>query len=565
MATRRQPRPVRPRAGDAIKYEKAIQQAYVTPLMLRIQRRFARAAAVDQAYRALDGEVSAVTAQPRSGVPTSAIQEALGRVNKYDRERLRKTFRSALGVDVNPFLLDAPTELYMQERVSDNVDLIKTIPPRMHDSLKARIEQLTRDKAFDQALLMQALRAEYKSTGYNLRRITRDQTQKLTKQLSEIRYRQLGIEGYRWETAGDGDVRPTHVANSGRVFRWDSPPPETGNPGRDIQCRCVAIPLVTRADRERLQRDAPSQGAPAAPAAAPAPSATPTRPAKPARPVRPRRRPVRKPAAKPTPPPPAGPLPRPQRKPTRHDAPDKAATDIIADGLQKPPPAGFGNQRALAAAKRIYGDQSIPVVDGATFDRMPGPAVIRGVTERKHLQSNMDGTAGGSGIFGDGQYYGTYKGMRTEALGYISEDGHIFAAKLTEDAVVVTADELIDLAIDPRVGKSATARAMLDSNNANVAMSHKIDAYWGGPEGDFLVVVNRNKLVVDERTMPGGELYERAETRIMEKRKRRNALWAKMDSSELTDAEHKELVAVERELHNRKWGALITEMGEQYE
>ena len=256
MASGQQPRPVRPRVGDAVKYERAIREAYVDPLMRRLQERFAEVAALDQAERALDGEVSKLVALPRAGVPLLLIQAALDRVNTYTRARVRLSFRAALGVDVNPFLIDATTTLFLQERISENVDLIKTIPPRLHDSLKARIEELTREAAFDQQALMQALRTEYRSTGYNVRRITRDQTQKLTKQLAEIRYRQLGIQGYQWQTAGDGDVRPTHVSNSGKFFRWDNPPAETGNPGNDIQCRCVAIPVVLKEDRERLQQQA---------------------------------------------------------------------------------------------------------------------------------------------------------------------------------------------------------------------------------------------------------------------------------------------------------------------
>ena len=256
MASNQQPRPVRPRKKDEKNYERAIRDAYVDPLMRRLQKRFAEVAALDQAQRALDAEVSSLIALPRAGVPLALIQAALDRVNTYTRERVRLSFRAALAVDVNPFLVDATTTVYMQERVAENVDLIKTIPPRLHDSLKVRIEELTREAAFDQQALMQALRTEYRSTGYNVRRITRDQTQKLTKQLAQIRYQQLGIQGYRWQTAGDGDVRPTHVANSGKFFRWDNPPAETGNPGNDIQCRCVAIPAVLKEDRARLQQQA---------------------------------------------------------------------------------------------------------------------------------------------------------------------------------------------------------------------------------------------------------------------------------------------------------------------
>jgi hypothetical protein len=46
---------------------------------------------------------------------------------------------------------------------------------------------------------------------------------------------------YIWRTAGDDKVRPSHAANEGERFAWDNPP-DTGHPGEDINCRCVAEP-----------------------------------------------------------------------------------------------------------------------------------------------------------------------------------------------------------------------------------------------------------------------------------------------------------------------------------
>ena len=56
----------------------------------------------------------------------------------------------------------------------------------------------------------------------------------------------MGISEYRWGTAGDERVRETHEANDGKVFRWDTPPAETGHPGNDVQCRCTARPIIPR-------------------------------------------------------------------------------------------------------------------------------------------------------------------------------------------------------------------------------------------------------------------------------------------------------------------------------
>ena len=48
---------------------------------------------------------------------------------------------------------------------------------------------------------------------------------------------------YIWRTRSDGNVRPNHAANDGRIFAWDTPP-ATGHPGEDYGCRCTAEPYA---------------------------------------------------------------------------------------------------------------------------------------------------------------------------------------------------------------------------------------------------------------------------------------------------------------------------------
>ena len=105
---------------------------------------------------------------------------------------------------------------------------------------------------FDQELLTKVIRKTYRSSGYNLRRIVRDQTNKTIGQLTHLRQQQVGIQSYQWLTSQDERVRPSHVRNSGLIFDWAKPPVETGHPGQDVLCRCSAIPIVTQATRRRL-------------------------------------------------------------------------------------------------------------------------------------------------------------------------------------------------------------------------------------------------------------------------------------------------------------------------
>ena len=247
----RQPGPVRPRIKDERIYEAALRRAYLDPIFKKLRTRLQLAQSAAAAERIL-AESSLALAVNAPNVPEEIIEENLEKIRAYHRARMTQAFRAALGVDIRLLLQEAGVQRFMAQKIVENVDLIRTIPPRMHDSLKKRLQAELLDAPFDQQRLTNLLRNEYKSSGYNLRRIVRDQNSKTIGGLTEIRQRQLGLEGYQWITSQDERVRPTHVANSGRYFLWSSPP-ATGHPGQDIQCRCTASPVVSQAARERIQ------------------------------------------------------------------------------------------------------------------------------------------------------------------------------------------------------------------------------------------------------------------------------------------------------------------------
>ena len=171
------------------------------------------------------------------------IIEALARVNLYNRHRLFQTFRKALSVDIRPFLTDAAVQAHMTEAITTNVNLIKTIPPRFHESLRERIGKEFADAPFDQQRLRKMLAQEYKSSGYNLRRLTRDQTQKLNANLSQMRQQQAGVEQYEVE-----DIRGREGStysfndNNGRIFQLGKP--TIGNGASWSRCPCAGAMLT---------------------------------------------------------------------------------------------------------------------------------------------------------------------------------------------------------------------------------------------------------------------------------------------------------------------------------
>lgn len=70
--------------------------------------------------------------------------------------------------------------------------------------------------------------------------IARDQTAKLVAELDRLRQEQIGVEEYEWNTARDERVRSRHAQQHGKRFNRSEPPPDTGHPGDEPNCRCLA-------------------------------------------------------------------------------------------------------------------------------------------------------------------------------------------------------------------------------------------------------------------------------------------------------------------------------------
>jgi len=85
--------------------------------------------------------------------------------------------------------------------------------------------------------------------------LAKQETSLMMAKYKETRYRDAGVEEYRWSCVIGSPlhpVRPSHKVLDGKIFRFDDPPVTTApgepqrrnNPGQDYNCRCSAIPIV---------------------------------------------------------------------------------------------------------------------------------------------------------------------------------------------------------------------------------------------------------------------------------------------------------------------------------
>jgi SPP1 gp7 family putative phage head morphogenesis protein len=186
-------------------------------------------------------------------VTTSTIRATAndqgGQIDLFNREQASRQLKRLLGIDVFAISPELTTEI--DAFTVDNVGLIESIPERYFAEI--------------QNTALRNLRAGNRSTEwrdelfqrYDVSKsraalIARDQTNKFNGELNRVRQEALGIDDYKWRTAGDERVRLSHQELEGLTFSWTDPerqPPE-GHPGQPIQCRCQAEP-----DIEAVLRD----------------------------------------------------------------------------------------------------------------------------------------------------------------------------------------------------------------------------------------------------------------------------------------------------------------------
>ena len=177
------------------------------------------------------------------------------RVKGYTRNEFYEVLRSAFKIDV--FVAEPDLTKMVEEWTAENVRLIKTIPEQYFENLQGIVSRGLQQGALggDMASDIKNL---YAVTNRRAQMIARDQVASLNGLISQKRQTAAGITFYQWSTSKDARVRDSHAEQEGRYYAWPGsgavgmsfngktvlPPPLKGPPGIEINCRCVALPII---------------------------------------------------------------------------------------------------------------------------------------------------------------------------------------------------------------------------------------------------------------------------------------------------------------------------------
>lgn len=172
--------------------------------------------------------------------------EGLGRwvrsMGTWHGQRTISAAKSALGVDIEPFVRLSDVQDILTESIERNTTLIRDLNGRT----KSRVEAILYDAQVNRRTKREVVAALSEAMGITKRRarlIASDQAHKLNIALTAFRNEQLGIKSYIWDTRKDDRVRPGHRVREGKLFQWAHPPWD-GHPGFAVACRCAARSVV---------------------------------------------------------------------------------------------------------------------------------------------------------------------------------------------------------------------------------------------------------------------------------------------------------------------------------
>lgn len=176
-------------------------------------------------------------------------QRTVSMAESASTDAFLRSVNEAVGVDMSSMLDQEGMREYVQAASFQNAELIKSVP---EEHLK-RVETAVLGGVRGGDSPSRIARRIREATGVTRRRaelIARDQTSKLTSEITEKRQKQAGVKYFKWVTSKDARVGDDHRRAAERdvgygpgVYRWDRPPPE-GVPGNATRpaCRCVAVP-----------------------------------------------------------------------------------------------------------------------------------------------------------------------------------------------------------------------------------------------------------------------------------------------------------------------------------
>ena len=204
---------------------------------------------IEQAKGYVEGRVSSTEIR-------RLVQARAFDVSSWNRSTIVNNIERVIGV--SPFIPDSSLANEIALFTAQNVNLVQSLKDDTFKNVGQKVYEGFQSGARAETIAQEItkyINPEKGNVSARANLIARDQINKLNGNLTQVRQTELGIKRYRWRTMKDERVRgnpgglypkavPSHWDKEGKIYNWDDPPSDTGNPGDDFQCRCYAEPYL---------------------------------------------------------------------------------------------------------------------------------------------------------------------------------------------------------------------------------------------------------------------------------------------------------------------------------
>ena len=175
------------------------------------------------------------------------LLKVAGLTKKQEIREWRRQVKQTIGVNLSEdYYSGSFFDSLIDQWVSENVDLIKTIPQDMLGRMKEIVKEGYL-KGTNTTDITRMIQEAYGTEKRHARFIALDQMSKLNARITQKEHEDAGVTSYEWSDSGDERVRESHRRLNGKIFEYADPPiTDDGrrcNPGEDYRCRCVALPI----------------------------------------------------------------------------------------------------------------------------------------------------------------------------------------------------------------------------------------------------------------------------------------------------------------------------------
>jgi SPP1 gp7 family putative phage head morphogenesis protein len=172
------------------------------------------------------------------------------RVGRRVAEQATRETAKQLGLEVPriPVFSEQAISPMVEDFVTANVSLVTNMADEALQEIEVVVNSAARE-GLRASEIAEQIKERLDVSDSRAQLIARDQVLTLNADVSRARMEAVGVTRYRWSTSRDERVRKGHADLNGQIFSFDDPPVtdertgETANPGEDINCRCVAIPV----------------------------------------------------------------------------------------------------------------------------------------------------------------------------------------------------------------------------------------------------------------------------------------------------------------------------------